>query len=216
MTERLGDDLDTLAEPHGYSGRNEVIRDSCQSLLEAYRETEHEGKRVLATVTAVFGYDNPTVEGQTVDIPREFEASIRSNSYNCLEDNAGCVETFVLETEYSDFIRFIGLIRGAGESVSVEYTGVPVDTMQPESGEPHRSVSTRPATPVNSTLTGIGAVRCRSGSPCRSPFGGGFLFYVWVPAVWSHASSITALWPPQAAARAEERRPLTATPRFRR
>ena len=127
MTERLRDDLDTLAEAHGYSGRSEVIRDACQSLLEAYRETEYEGKRVLATVTAVFGYDNPMVEGQM--------ASIRSNSHNCLEDNAGCVEAFVLEVEYSDFLRFIGLVRGAGESVSVESTVVPVDTIQPESGE---------------------------------------------------------------------------------
>jgi CopG family nickel-responsive transcriptional regulator len=135
MTERLRDDLDTLAEAHGYSGRSEVIRDACQSLIEAYRETEYEGKRVLSTVTAVFGYDNPTVEGQMVEIRCEFEASIRSNSHNCLEDNAGCVETFVLEAEYSDFLRFIGLVRGAGESVSVEYTVVPVDTMQPESGE---------------------------------------------------------------------------------
>jgi CopG family nickel-responsive transcriptional regulator len=134
-TEPARDDLGALAEAHGYSGRSEVIRDACKALLEAHRETEYAGKWVLATVTAVFGYDNPTVEGQIVEIRPEFEALIRSNSYNCLEGNGGCVETFVLETEYSDFLRFIGLVRGAAESVSVESTVVTVDTMQPESGE---------------------------------------------------------------------------------
>ncbi|WP_254838848.1 hypothetical protein [Natronomonas marina] len=69
------------------------------------------------------------------EIPREFGASIRSNSHNCLEDNAGCVETFALEAEYSDFLRFIGIVRGAAESLSVEYTVVPIGTMQPEGGE---------------------------------------------------------------------------------
>ena len=135
MTERLRDDLDTFAEEHGYTGPSEVIRDACQSLLEAYRETEYEGKRVLATVIAVFGYDNPTVEGQMMDIRHEFEASIRSNSHDCLEGNAGCVETFVIEAPYDNALRFIGTVRGADESVSVEYTVVPVDTMQTERGE---------------------------------------------------------------------------------
>ena len=58
MTERLRDDLDTFAEEHGYTGRSEVIREACQSLLEEYRESDDEDRRVLATVTAVFGYED--------------------------------------------------------------------------------------------------------------------------------------------------------------
>ena len=131
MTERLRDDLDTFAEEHGYTGRSEVIREACQSLLEEYQETDDEGQRVLATVTAAFGYDEPEI-----DIRHEFEASIRSNSHNCLEGNAGCVETFVIEAAHNDVLRFIGTVRGADESVSVEYTVVPVDAMNAEtSGE---------------------------------------------------------------------------------
>jgi CopG family nickel-responsive transcriptional regulator len=129
MTERLRDDLDTFAEEHGYSGRSEVIREACQSLLEEYRETDYEDRRVLATVTAVFGYDEPGIERRMMDIRHEFEASIRSNSHNCLEGNAGCVETFVIEASYDDALRFVGTVRGADESVSVEYTVVPVDVM---------------------------------------------------------------------------------------
>ena len=64
-----------------------------------------------------------------MDIRHEFEASIRSNSHNCLEGNAGCVETFVVEAPYDDALRFIGTVRGADESISVEYTVVPVDVM---------------------------------------------------------------------------------------
>ena len=129
MTERLRDDLDTFTEEHGYTGRSEVIREACQSLLEEYRESDDEDRRVLATVTAVFGYDEPEIERRMMDIRHEFEASIRSNSHNCLDGNAGCVETFVIEAPYDDALRCIGTVRGADESVSVEYTVVPVDIM---------------------------------------------------------------------------------------
>jgi CopG family nickel-responsive transcriptional regulator len=104
-------------------------------LLDEYRETDYEGRRVLATVTAVFGYDEPEIERRMMDVRHEFEASIRSNSHNCLEGNAGCVETFVIETVYEDALRFIGTVRGADESVSVEYTVVPVDVMNEGIGE---------------------------------------------------------------------------------
>ena len=135
MTERLRDDLDTFAEEHGYTGRSEVIREACQSLLEEYREPDDEDRRVLATVTAVFGYEEPEIERRMMDIRHEFEASIRSNSHNCLEGNTGCVETFVIEASYDDARRFIGTVRGADESVSVEYTVLPVDVMNAEINE---------------------------------------------------------------------------------
>jgi CopG family nickel-responsive transcriptional regulator len=135
MSERLRDDLDTFAEEHGYTGRSEVIREACRSLLEEYEETDYEGRRVLSTVTAVFGYDEPEIERRMMDIRHEFEASIRSNSHNCLDGNAGCVETFVVEGVYEEALRFIGTVRGADESVSVEYTVVPVDVVSAEIGE---------------------------------------------------------------------------------
>jgi CopG family nickel-responsive transcriptional regulator len=129
MTERLRDDLDRFAEEHGYSGRSEVIREACKSLLQEYQETDYEDRRVLATVTAVFGYDKPEIEHRMMDIRHEFETSIQSNSHNCLENNTGCVETFVIETAYDDALHFIATVRGADESVSVEYTVVPVDAI---------------------------------------------------------------------------------------
>ena len=135
MPERLRDDLDTFAEEHGYSGRSEVIREACQSLLDEYQGTDDEDRRVLATVTAVFGYDEPEIERRMMDIRHEFDASIRSNSHNCLEDNAGCVEMFVIEAVYEDALRFIGTVRGADESISVEYTVVPVDVMNAQISE---------------------------------------------------------------------------------
>jgi CopG family nickel-responsive transcriptional regulator len=135
MSERLRDDLDTFAEEYGYSGRSEVIREACQSLLDEYQEADDEDRRVLATVTAVFGYDEPEIERRMMDIRHQFEASIRSNSHNCLEGNAGCVETFVIEAAYEDALRFIGTVRGVDESVSVEYTVVPVDVMNAEISE---------------------------------------------------------------------------------
>jgi len=135
MTERLRDDLDTFAEEHGYNGRSEVIREACQSLLDEYQETELEDRRVLATVTAVFGYDEPEIERRMMNIRHEFEASIQSNSHNCLNGNAGCVETSVVEATYEDALQFVATVRGTDESVSVEYTVVPVDVMNAERSE---------------------------------------------------------------------------------
>ncbi len=105
----------------------EVIREACQSLLAEHQGTEYEGRQVLATVTAVFGYDAPDIECQMLAVRHQFEASIRSNAHNCLDDDAGCVETFVIETEYEDALRFVGTVRGVDESISVEYTILPVE-----------------------------------------------------------------------------------------
>jgi CopG family nickel-responsive transcriptional regulator len=135
MSERLRDDLDTFAEEHGYTGRSEVIREACQSLLEEYDETDYEDRRVLTTVTAVFGYDEPEIERRMMDIRHEFEASIRSNSHDCLDGNAGCVETFVVEAAYEEAMRFIGTVRGADELASVEYMMAPVDAVSAAVGE---------------------------------------------------------------------------------
>ena len=127
MTEELRDNLDNFANEHAYSGRSEVIREACHSLLEEYDRTEYNGQTVLGTVTAVFGYDTSEVERRMMDIRHEFEDSIRSNSHNCLNNETGCVETFVLESEYDTLLSFIGTVRGAGEDVSVEYTVVPIE-----------------------------------------------------------------------------------------
>jgi len=124
MTEQLRDDLDRFADNNGYSGRSEVIREACQSLLDEYQETTYEGHQVVGTVTAVFGYDKPEIERQMMNIRHEFEASIRSNSHNCLKDNVGCVETFVVEDEYGTFLSFIATVRDIDENVFVGYTVV--------------------------------------------------------------------------------------------
>ena len=132
MTERLRDDLDTFAEEHGYTGRSEVIREACQSLLEEYQHSDDEDRLVLATVTAMFGYDEPDIESRMMDIRHEYETSVRSNSHICLEDREGCVETFVIEAKYSDILQFIGTVQGVDESISIEYTATAIDVVSTE------------------------------------------------------------------------------------
>jgi CopG family nickel-responsive transcriptional regulator len=132
MTERLRDDLDTFAEEHGYTGRSEVIREACQSLLEEYQHSDDEDRLVLATVTAVFDYDEPDIERRMMDIRHEYEKFVRSGSHICLEHKEGCVETFVIEAAYRDVLQFIGTVRGVDESISVEYTATAIDVMDVE------------------------------------------------------------------------------------
>lgn len=131
MTAELRDDLDEFAEEHGYSGRSEVIRAACQSLLSEYRSDEYEDKEVVGTVTAVFEYDCPEIEREMMDLRHEFEESIESNAHTCLSDNAGCVETFLLEAEYTAVLSFIATLRAVDERVAVEYTAAPATEINP-------------------------------------------------------------------------------------
>lgn len=131
MTADLRDDLDTFADEHGYSGRSELIRAACQSLLAEYRSEEYAGQRVVGTVTAVFEYDCPEIEREMMDLRHEFEESIQSNSHTCLSDNAGCVETFLVEDDYEEVLSFIATVRGVDERVAVEYTVGPPAEINP-------------------------------------------------------------------------------------
>jgi len=97
----------------------------------------------LADRIVVLDDDPGTVQSTltiNVDRPRErtsheFEGSIRSDSHSCLADNEGCVESFVVEASHAEVLRCIGTVRGADESVSVEYTAVPVDLIREEIAE---------------------------------------------------------------------------------
>lgn len=136
MPEGLRDDLDEFADRHGYSGRSEVIREACQRLLESARPAAGADRRVLATVTAVFPYDTPAVERQMMAVRHGFEDAIRSNSHECLDERAGCVETFVVEADEGEVREFVATVRAVDEGVTVEHASVPVDVLTAETGRP--------------------------------------------------------------------------------
>jgi CopG family nickel-responsive transcriptional regulator len=81
-------------------------------------------RRGPATVTVVFGGDEPEIERRMMDVRHEFEASIRSNSHNCPVGRPGRVEV-VVEAVYGDALQFIRAVRGADESLSVETRSSP-------------------------------------------------------------------------------------------
>jgi CopG family transcriptional regulator, nickel-responsive regulator len=125
----LRDELDHFAADHGYDGQSELIREACQSLLDESQTIDFEGRDVIGTVTAVFGYDESEIERRMMEIRYEYESEIRSNSHNCLTDNSGCVETFILEVKSETVSQFVETVRAADECVTVRQTLVPVDTM---------------------------------------------------------------------------------------
>lgn len=75
----------------------------------------------------VHGYDEPETERRLMGRRHELEAWIRSTPRNCLEGTTDSVETFVIGAVYDEALQFIGTVRGADESVPVEYRIVPVD-----------------------------------------------------------------------------------------
>ncbi|MEZ3145636.1 CopG family ribbon-helix-helix protein [Halobaculum sp. MBLA0143] len=126
MSEALRDALDEFVAAHGYSGRSEMIREACRSLLSEYETFDEGDGRTVATVTATFAYDTPAIERRMMDLRHEFDAAVRSCTHDCLDETSGCVETFVLETTPERLSTFVGTVRGVDESVSVAYTTLPV------------------------------------------------------------------------------------------
>jgi len=127
MSESLRDRLDQFATDHGYGGRSEVMREACRSLLDAYDTDDGGNGPLVATVTAVFGYDQPDIERQMMELRHDFEQHIRSNAHDCLADNRGCVETFTIEGAHDVVTSFVAKVRAIDESVSVQYTTVPIE-----------------------------------------------------------------------------------------
>jgi hypothetical protein len=76
MSESLRDRLDQFATDHGYGGRSEVMREACRSLLDAYETDDGGDEPLVATVTAVFGYDRPDVERRMMGL-----ATASSNTF---------------------------------------------------------------------------------------------------------------------------------------
>jgi CopG family nickel-responsive transcriptional regulator len=127
MPEHLRDALDEVVSRHGYNGRSEVIREACRTLVEAHQPSEPDSEQVIATVTAVFGYDEPEIERAMRDLRHEFESPIRSNAHDCLTDEGGCIETFVLEGDRALTSQFVGAVRAVDERVTVSCATLAVD-----------------------------------------------------------------------------------------
>ncbi|WP_411965419.1 CopG family ribbon-helix-helix protein [Haloferax sp. YSMS24] len=126
MPEELLERIDSFAEEHGYTGRSEVVREASRNLLGEFEDKRLEDRELMAVVTVIFDYETTSVEERMMGLRHEYEGLVKSNFHNHV-GNHYCMELFVLEGQLTDISTFVGKIRATRDTLSVDYSVMPVD-----------------------------------------------------------------------------------------
>lgn len=126
MPDSLLERIDAFAEEHGYTGRSEVFREASRNLLGEFEDKKLEDRELMGVVTVLFDYENTTVEERMMHLRHEYETLVASNVHNHVGDHY-CMELFILEGSLSDISTFVGKIRATKDTLSVDYSVIPVD-----------------------------------------------------------------------------------------
>ncbi|MFB6266809.1 MAG: CopG family ribbon-helix-helix protein [Halodesulfurarchaeum sp.] len=129
MSEDLLARIDQFAEEHGYTGRSEVIREASRNLLGEFEDRGLADRELMAVVTVMFDYASTNVEERMIDLRHEYERLVASNIHSHVGDHY-CMELFVLEGRLEDISTFVGRIRATQETLSVDYSVMPVDELR--------------------------------------------------------------------------------------
>ncbi|MFW6321469.1 MAG: CopG family ribbon-helix-helix protein [Halohasta sp.] len=126
MPEDLLDRIDSFAEEHGYTGRSEVVREAARNLLGEFEDKRLEERELIAIVTVLFNYETTSVEERMMHLRHEHETLVASNFHSHV-GNHYCMELFVLEGRLDEISTFVGKIRATQDTLSVDYSVMPVD-----------------------------------------------------------------------------------------
>ena len=129
MPSDLLNEVDQLVEDHDYSGRSEVVRNASRKLIAEFDNRNLEGRPLASVVTVLYPYNSSDIERKLHDLRHDHAALISSNSHSCLGGDQGCLETFVVECDLDELSKFVHDIEAAGESVKVDYSIYPVDSI---------------------------------------------------------------------------------------
>jgi CopG family nickel-responsive transcriptional regulator len=126
MPEELLERIDSFAGEHGYTGRSEVVREAARNLLGEFEDKRLEDRELMAVVTVIFDFETTAVEEKMMKLRHEYEGLVASNFHNHV-GNHYCMELFVLEGQLEDISAFVGRIRATKDTLSVDYSVMPVD-----------------------------------------------------------------------------------------
>lgn len=126
MPEELLERIDDFADDHGYTGRSEVIREASRDLLGEFQDRELEGHNLMGVVTVLFNYETTSVEERVMGLRHEHESTVTSNFHSHVGDQY-CMELFILEGTLEEISEFVGKIRATGDTLTVDYSVIPVD-----------------------------------------------------------------------------------------
>ncbi|WP_134671559.1 CopG family ribbon-helix-helix protein [Halorussus marinus] len=130
MPDELLERVDGFADEHGYTGRSEVFREAARNLLGEFEDRKLEDRELMGVVTVLFNYENTTVEERMMHLRHEYEGLVASNVHNHVGDHY-CMELFTLEGSLEDISTFVGKIRATQDTLTVDYSVIPVDGVGP-------------------------------------------------------------------------------------
>ncbi|MFB6117169.1 CopG family ribbon-helix-helix protein [Halosegnis sp.] len=126
MPESLLERLDEFADEHGYTGRSEVVREASRNLLGEFEDKRLEQRDLIGVVTVLFNYETSSAEQRMMQLRHEHEDLVTSNVHNHVGDHY-CMELFIVEGRLEEISTFVGKIRATQDTLSVDYSVIPVD-----------------------------------------------------------------------------------------
>ncbi|WP_135829336.1 CopG family ribbon-helix-helix protein [Halorussus halobius] len=130
MPDELLDRVDEFSEEHGYTGRSEVFREAARNLLGEFEDRKLEERDLMGVVTVLFNYESTTVEERMIRLRHEYDGLVASNVHNHVGDHY-CMELFILEGDLETISTFVGKIRATQDTLTVDYSVIPVDEVGP-------------------------------------------------------------------------------------
>jgi CopG family nickel-responsive transcriptional regulator len=130
MPEELLNRIDQFADDHGYTGRSEVIREASRNLLGEFEDKKLEDRELMGVVTVVFDYETTSVEEKMMHLRHEHEDIVASNFHSHVGGHH-CMELFVLEGSLEEISTFVGKIRATKDTLTIDYSVLPVDDFGP-------------------------------------------------------------------------------------
>ena len=126
MPDELLRRVDGFADEHGYTGRSEVFREAARDLLGEFEDRRLEDRELMGVVTVLFDYETTSVEERMMGLRHEHERLVASNFHSHVGDHY-CMELFILDGTLEKISTFVGKIRATRDTMSVDYSVIPVD-----------------------------------------------------------------------------------------
>ena len=126
MPDELVDRIDQFAADHGYTGRSEVVREAARNRLGEFEDKRLEDRELMGVVTVIFDFETTSVEERMMHLRHDNEDLVASNFHSHVGDHY-CMELFVLEGSLAEISTFVGKIRATQDTLSVDYSVIPVD-----------------------------------------------------------------------------------------
>ena len=130
MPDELLERIDAFADEHGYTGRSEVVREAARNLLGEFEDKQLEDRDLMAVVTVLFDFQSTDVEQRMMHLRHDYDELVASNVHNHVGDHY-CMDLFILEGSMADISTFVGKIRATQDTLSIDYSVMPVDRIDP-------------------------------------------------------------------------------------